>query len=537
MAEYRIQGETLTAIADAIRSKKTSPYTQVEYISTSTMLLKDGMWRSAYIDTGYKTTSEKFKIRITIALSSNEKGRWICGAETSSPYCLGLSGASGSYRVYVGKSAPLSVSIPINEVHTIELETFGDGTGQFVLDGTATEFSYSGSINKDNNYCIFDGHTGEIHSCQMYDNGVLVRDFVPAKDTDGNIGLYDRVNNVLHTNQYVTMDTVFTAGEEVGMVSSLIPTDEMASEILAIESGVELPTLTNPASASDIASGMEAIGANGEVITGTVEVNNESYYGELVSNMGTIFMVGYKTPKDLLYRKDTNIALAVTASEDFGTATKDQVLPTATFTSKAGVKRTGEMPVNELATPTISVNSNGQITATVTQPTGYVESATKSATAPLSTQAGYAITPNSTTQTAVAAGKYTTGAVTVNPIPSSYVQPSGTLDVTANGTYDVTSKASVSVNVSSGAETHRITDTGYAISPSKSGTVKVWGYGYKSSGTMSRTTYAFVGDGYYSGSSYTTPTKTSASFSISNGVLSGMPSGLTAVDVLVTIGI
>ena len=536
MAEYRIQGETLTAIADAIRSKKTSPYTQVEYISTSTMLLKDGMWRSAYIDTGYKTTSEKFKIRITIALSSNEKGRWICGAETSSPYCLGLSGASSSYRVYVGKSAPLSVSIPINEVHIIELETFGDGTGQFVLDGTATEFSYTGSINKDSNYCLFDGHTGEIHSCQMYDNGVLVRDFVPAKDMDGNIGLYDRVNNVLHTNQYVTMDTVFTAGEEVGMVSGLIPTDEMASEILAIESGVELPTLTNPASESDIAKGMEAIRADGTKITGSLQnLNGIPLNCNSVTLNGMMVKYDYTMMVDGMYRTGDKLNINSSLS-NFGDVTSDKVLPGNTFTSKAGLAVEGTMPVNELATPTISVDSNGQITSSVTQPTGYVEEATQTATQTLPTKGGETITP-STAQTTIPGRKYLTGDIVVKPIPSSYVQPSGTLTITTNGTHDVKDKASVTVNVSSGAETHRITDTGYAISPSKSGTVKVWGYGYKSSGTMSRTTYAFVGDGYYSGSSYSTPSKTSASFSISNGVLSGMPSGLTAVDVLVTIGI
>ena len=74
-----------------------------------------------------------------------------------------------------------------------------------------------------------------------------------------------------------------------------------------------------------------------------------------------------------------------------------------------------------------------------------------------------------------------------------------------------------------------------AITISGSGTVKVWGYGAVKS-TYTTTIYAFVGDGYYKGASYGTPAKTSATFSISNGTLSGLPSGLTALDVLVTIG-
>lgn len=87
----------------------------------------------------------------------------------------------------------------------------------------------------------------------------------------------------------------------------------------------------------------------------------------------------------------------------------------------------------------------------------------------------------------------------------------------------------------SGIQAQHITSESEAITISGSGTVKVWGYGAVKS-TYTTTIYAFVGDGYYKGASYGTPTKTSASFSISNGTLSGLPSGLTALDVLVTIG-
>lgn len=85
-------------------------------------------------------------------------------------------------------------------------------------------------------------------------------------------------------------------------------------------------------------------------------------------------------------------------------------------------------------------------------------------------------------------------------------------------------------------EAYHITSTSDAISFKGSGTVKVWGYGYKSGGYIG-TQYSFVGDGYYSGS-YGTPSKTTASFSINaDGTLSGLPSGLTAVNLLVTIGV
>lgn len=70
------------------------------------------------------------------------------------------------------------------------------------------------------------------------------------------------------------------------------------------------------------------------------------------------------------------------------------------------------------ATPSISVNADGLITASATQSAGYVSAGTKSATKQLPTQAAKTITPSSSAQTAVPAGKYTTGAVNVAAVPT-----------------------------------------------------------------------------------------------------------------------
>ena len=114
------------------------------------------------------------------------------------------------------------------------------------------------------------------------------------------------------------------------------------------------------------------------------------------------------------------------------------------FLSKVTVNA---IPTVTQATPSISVSSNGLITASATQSAGYVDSGTKSATKQLTTQAAKTVTPSTSTQTAVSSGRYTTGAIKVGPIPSDYVKPSGTKNITTNGTHDVKSYASVSVNV------------------------------------------------------------------------------------------
>lgn len=71
------------------------------------------------------------------------------------------------------------------------------------------------------------------------------------------------------------------------------------------------------------------------------------------------------------------------------------------------------MPTATQATPSITVSSAGLITASATQSAGYVSSGTKSATKQLTTQAAKTVTPTTSNQTAVASGRYTTGAITV----------------------------------------------------------------------------------------------------------------------------
>lgn len=86
-----------------------------------------------------------------------------------------------------------------------------------------------------------------------------------------------------------------------------------------------------------------------------------------------------------------------------------------------------------------TVNSSGLVTATSTVTAGYQSAGTKSNTLQLSNQGATTVTPTRSAQTAVSAGKYTTGAVTVAAIPSSYytlaeVYPVGSLYATESST-------------------------------------------------------------------------------------------------------
>ena len=91
-----------------------------------------------------------------------------------------------------------------------------------------------------------------------------------------------------------------------------------------------------------------------------------------------------------------------------------------------GAVKVAAMPTATQATPSITVDSAGKITASATQSAGYVAAGTKSATKQLTVQAAKTITPSTSSQTAVSSGVYTTGDVTVAAIPSSYVKPTAT---------------------------------------------------------------------------------------------------------------
>ncbi len=74
------------------------------------------------------------------------------------------------------------------------------------------------------------------------------------------------------------------------------------------------------------------------------------------------------------------------------------------------------------ATPTVTINkTTGVVTGSATQTAGYVAAGTKSGTLNLTTVNGSTITPTESEQTAVAADRYTLGAVKIGAISSTYI--------------------------------------------------------------------------------------------------------------------
>lgn len=300
--------------------------------------------------------------------------------------------------------------------------------------------------------------------------------------------------------------------------TSSLTLDGMADAIAGIQTGGGgIDTSDATATAEDMAEGVTAY-VKGKKITGTVHaVKSIDYWSDVVLSEQTNnirFTKSFSAPR----LERTGVAFNV-AKDKFGDAAASDVAEGKTFTSTAGVKVVGTAVASEQATPVIEVSSDGLITATAGD---------KSATKQLTTQAAQTITPGTSNKT-IASGKYLTGTQTIKGdanLLSKNIK-SGVAIFGVSGSY-------TGSGGTSNIQTQHITSESEPITISGSGTVKVWGYGYKS-GQYMGTTYAFVGDGYYSGG-YGTPSKTTATFSISNGKLSGIPTGLNSIDVLVTIG-
>lgn len=150
-------------------------------------------------------------------------------------------------------------------------------------------------------------------------------------------------------------------------------------------------------------------------------------------------------------------------------------------------------------------------------------------------------TPGTSDQN-IASGQYLSGAQTIkgdaNLVAGNIKSGVSIFGVT--GTYAGGGSSGGSGN--NNVEAYAITDTNPSVSFRRTdGAIKIWGYGTMTSsggwGQQTTSLIAFAGDKYYKSAMYGGPSSTGLSLSISNGKLSGLPSGLTAISAIVTRGI
>lgn len=172
-----------------------SGYTQVEYIESS---------GTQYIDTGFKPSNNS---RVVMDIQASEfNNRWLFGSRTSSTsasFAVGLMSTSTVHSEYGSANTTATVS-KATERTTVDKNKNVCLFGSVAVTNTAATFSgtypiYLLSLNNGGT-AASKGFVGKLYSCQIYNNGTLVRDYVPCKNSAGTAGLYDLANGSFYTN-------------------------------------------------------------------------------------------------------------------------------------------------------------------------------------------------------------------------------------------------------------------------------------------------------------------------------------------------
>lgn len=193
--------------------------------------------------------------------------------------------------------------------------------------------------------------------------------------------------------------------------------------------------------------------------------------------------------------------------------------------------------------------SPSESTQTVSPDSGYDGLSKVTVNAISSTYIGSDVTKKSaatyipkTTDQSIASGQYLSGTQTIkgdaNLVAGNIKSGVSIFGVTGTYTGGGSSGGSGNNNV----EAYAVTSTNPSVSfKTASGTIKIWGYGTITSsggwGGQTTSLVAFEGDKYHKSAIYGGPSSTNLSLSISNGKLTGLPSGLTAISAIVTRGI
>lgn len=185
-------------------------------------VLPDGYTKLAYIqstgtqwiDTGFKP-NQNTRAALTVDAKPSTAAEWLFGARNgNTDRTFGLLSYNSRYRSDYNNST--------NEYSTVT------PSGKFVVDKNKNVTTFNGAVGVTAKFGSFqctypmflfaNNNAGtaagfgsfKLYVCQIYDNGTLVRDFLPCINPSGAVGLYDLVGRKFYGNAGTG---TFTAGE------------------------------------------------------------------------------------------------------------------------------------------------------------------------------------------------------------------------------------------------------------------------------------------------------------------------------------
>ena len=184
-------------------------YTQLEYIQSS---------GSQYINTGFKPNQDT-KISITVDFPLS-RTTWLYGGRTSAgSNSLGFLCEDGSRYRFDYASSVNALTVKPTGKFTIDSDKNKCYiNGELVFTATYKTFTSPVNMyifNNNNNGSLSGGSSAKLYNCSIYNNGVLIRSFIPCKNASGTVGLYDSINNQFYQN---AGSGTFIAGPEISPI-------------------------------------------------------------------------------------------------------------------------------------------------------------------------------------------------------------------------------------------------------------------------------------------------------------------------------
>lgn len=174
-----------------------SGYRRLEYIQSS---------GKQWIDTGFKPNQDTRVVMNCYVISFNSCDMFLFGARVSAgntAFYVAADDANTKWFISYGSEVQNPVGTCTGH-HSIDMNK-----NSVSIDDAITTLSAS-TFQSASNLLLFATNTAgsadsqrgtmNLYSCQIYDNGTLIRDYIPCQTTSGEIGLWDDVNGVLYGN-------------------------------------------------------------------------------------------------------------------------------------------------------------------------------------------------------------------------------------------------------------------------------------------------------------------------------------------------
>jgi hypothetical protein len=280
-----------------------SGYTRLEYIESTSDSAGAG---EQYIDTEVIPSTNDFSVVMKASARVIDAENWFLTINRQMPVGtatylqFGIRGNStfATHLTYVAIDGTTAATSDIVDITFSVQGNTATQSGDATHTMTAAELQ-SGSY-RNSTITIVNGNW-RCYSCQIYLGDALVRDFVPCKTADDEVGLYDIVNGAFYENKG---SGEFTAGAVVSYEYKVVNATMLDSAIGATADAIRTKTGGTAGipwnESTGFASEISAIAAGGKVAIGEF-TRAGNFYVEFNDNPVTITGLGFKPTRVIVF--------------------------------------------------------------------------------------------------------------------------------------------------------------------------------------------------------------------------------------------